>query len=80
MFARDLISGAVGMGRPLARGMQVHVSDASPQGFSGRVTGVYRDVVTITRDKGARELVSLSRRRVTVVTMTDISNPVGENR
>ena len=67
MFSRDLINSAVGMGRPMAHGMRVHVSDASPQGFSGHVTGVHRDAVTVTRDNGTRELVSLSRRRVTVV-------------
>ena len=67
MFSRDLKSSAVGLGRPLAHGVHVHVSDASPQGFSGHVIGVHRDAVTVTRDNGTRELVSLSRRRVIVV-------------
>jgi len=56
------------IGGPPAQGSRVHVSDASPQGLCGHVTAVHRDAVTVTRDSGARELVTLSRRRVTVVT------------
>ena len=48
-------------------GARVHVGDASPHGYSGHVTAVHRDAVTVTRDTGARELVILSRRRLTVV-------------
>lgn len=50
-----------------AQGLRVHVSDASPQGVYGHVTAVHRDAVTVIRDSGGRELVILSRQRVTVV-------------
>ena len=50
-----------------ARGVRVHVSDASPQGFCGHVTALYPDALTVTRDNGACELVIVSRRHVTVV-------------
>lgn len=50
-----------------AHGVRVHVSDASPNGFRGHVIAVHGDAVTVTRDCGARQLVILSRRRVTVV-------------
>jgi hypothetical protein len=56
------------VGHGPARGSRVHISDASPQGFCGYVTAVHRDAVTVTRDSGARELITLSWRRVTVVT------------
>ncbi|MDT5184881.1 MAG: hypothetical protein QOJ20_5075 [Mycobacterium sp.] len=46
-------------------GLRVHVSDASPRGFSGRVTAVHPDALTVARDdNGVWELVILSRRRV----------------
>jgi hypothetical protein len=49
-------------------GARVHVSDASPRGFSGRVTAVHQDALTVARDdNGAWELVILSRRQVTAV-------------
>jgi hypothetical protein len=48
-------------------GLHVHVSDASPRGFSGRVTAVHPDALTVARDdNGVWELVILSRRRVIV--------------
>ena len=48
-----------------AAGVRVHVSDASPRGFSGRVTAVHPDALTVARDdNGVWELVILSRRRV----------------
>jgi hypothetical protein len=48
-----------------APGVRVHVSDASPRGFSGYVTVVHPDALTVARDdNGAWELVILSRRRV----------------
>jgi len=51
-----------------AAGARVHVSDASPRGFSGRVTAVHADALTVARDDtGAWELVILSRRQVTAV-------------
>jgi hypothetical protein len=51
-----------------AAGVRVHVSDASPRGFSGRVTAVHADALTVARDDtGAWELVILSRRQVTAV-------------
>jgi hypothetical protein len=51
-----------------AAGVRVHVSDASPRGFSGRVAAVHPDALTVARDDtGAWELVILSRRQVTVV-------------
>jgi hypothetical protein len=49
------------------RGVRVHISDASPQGFRGHVTAMHPDALTVTRDNGARELVMLSRRQITVV-------------
>jgi hypothetical protein len=50
---------------PLVTGTRVRVSDASPRGFSGRVTAVHPGALTVTRDdNGRRELVLLSRRRV----------------
>ena len=67
MDSRDLMSTVAGMADLLTHGLRVHVSDAGPRGFWGHVTGVHRDAVTVTRDSGARELVILSRRRVTVV-------------
>jgi hypothetical protein len=49
-------------------GVRVHVSDASPRGFSGRVTAVHPDALTVARDdNGAWELIILSRRRVMAV-------------
>jgi hypothetical protein len=33
-----------------AAGVRVHVSDASPRGFSGRVTAVHADALTVARD------------------------------
>jgi hypothetical protein len=65
MDSRDVIGTAAGTGGPPAHGLRVHVSDASPCGFWGHVTAVYQGAVTVTRDSGARELVILSRRRVT---------------
>ena len=51
-----------------AAGVRFHVSDASPRGFSGRVTAVHADALTVARDDtGAWELVILSRRQVTAV-------------
>jgi hypothetical protein len=53
---------------PLVTGARVRVSDASPRGFSGRVTSVHPGALTVTRDdNGWRELVLLSRRRVIAV-------------
>jgi hypothetical protein len=52
----------------VAAGVRVHVSDASPRGFSGRVQAVHPDALTVARDDtGAWELVILSRRQVTAV-------------
>jgi hypothetical protein len=67
MDVRDLVSGAAVVGVAADRGLRVHVSDASPQGFCGHVTALHPDALTVTRDSGARELVILSRRHVTVV-------------
>lgn len=67
MDSRDLRGTMAGTGSPPARGLRVHVSDASPCGFWGHVTAVNRGAVTVTRDSGARELVILSRRRVTAL-------------
>jgi hypothetical protein len=67
MDARDLMGAVAGTGGPPTHGSRVHVSDASPYGFWGHVTAVHRDAVTVTRDSGARELVIVSRRRVTVL-------------
>jgi hypothetical protein len=51
-----------------APGLRVHVSDASPRGFSGHVTAVHPGALTVARDdNGAWELVILSRRRVMAV-------------
>ena len=53
---------------PFLKGSRVRVSDASPHGFSGRVTAVQGGALTVARDdNGAWELVLLSRRRVTEV-------------
>ena len=53
---------------PPVRGSRVHVSDASPRGFSGRVTAVHPAALTVMRDdNGAWEVVLLSRRRVMAV-------------
>jgi hypothetical protein len=62
-----MVSGAAVVGMRPARGLRVHVSDASPQGFCGHVTALYPDALTVTKDSGARELVIVSRRHVTVV-------------
>jgi hypothetical protein len=52
----------------LAPGLRIHVSDASPRGFSGFVTAVHPGALTVVRDdNGAWELVILSRRQVTAV-------------
>ncbi len=67
MDFRDVVSGAAVVGITPARGLRVHVSDASPQGFCGHVTALYPDALTVTRDSGACELVIVSRRHVTVV-------------
>jgi hypothetical protein len=66
MVAAAMFSGATPNVLP-APGLRVHVSDASPRGFSGCVTVVHPDALTVARDdNGARELVILSRRRVIV--------------
>ena len=53
---------------PLVRGLRVHVSDASPRGFYGRVAAVPPAALTVLRDdNGVWELVLLSRRRVIAV-------------
>ena len=67
MDLRDMVSGAAVAGNTPARGLRVHVSDAGPLGFCGHVTALYPDALTVTRDSGARELVIMSRRHVTVV-------------
>ena len=67
MDLRDVVSGTAVAGIAPARGLRVHVSDASPLGFCGHVTALYPDALTVTRDSGARELVIVSRRHVTVV-------------
>jgi hypothetical protein len=67
MDFRDMVSSAAMAMIAPARGVRVHISDASPQGFCGHVTAMRPDVLIVTRDSGARELVILSRRRVTVV-------------
>jgi hypothetical protein len=66
MDLRDLVGSAAAVGVAPARGLRVHVSDASPQGFCGHVTAVHPGALTVTRDSGARELVILSFRHVTV--------------
>jgi hypothetical protein len=54
---------------PLVRGSRVHVSDASPRGFCGRVTAVHPGALTVERDdRDAWELVLLSRRHVVALT------------
>jgi hypothetical protein len=69
MNSRPLIPAGSDVSRgPLVTGVRVRVSDASPRGFSGRVTAVHPGALTVTRDdNGWRELVLLSRRRVTAV-------------
>jgi hypothetical protein len=67
MEFRDVVSGAAVVGITPARGLRVHVSDASPLGFCGHVTALSPDTLTVTRDSGVRELVTVSRRQVTVV-------------
>jgi hypothetical protein len=67
MDFRDMVSSAAMAMIAPARGVRVHISDASPQGFWGHVTAMRPDALIVTRDSGARELVILSRRRVTVV-------------
>jgi hypothetical protein len=53
---------------PIATGSRVHVSDASPRGYFGRVTSTNAGMLTIARDDtGARAVVDLSRRRVFIV-------------
>jgi hypothetical protein len=57
-----------GPGGQPATGLHVHVSDASPGGFYGRVTAVQPGAVTVARnDTGTLALVDLSRRRVMAV-------------
>jgi hypothetical protein len=64
MVSAAMVSGVISNGVP-APGLRVHVSDASPRGFSGRVTAVHPGALTVARDdNGAWELVILSRRRV----------------
>ena len=67
MDFRDKVSSAAMATIAPAPGVRVHISDASPQGFCGYVTSMRADALTVTRDSGVRELVILSRRRVTVV-------------
>jgi hypothetical protein len=60
-------------GRTMAGGLvpnasRVHVSDASPTGYFGRVTSIHAGTLTVARDDtGARDLVDPSRRRVLVI-------------
>ena len=55
-------------GGPIATGLRVHVSDASPRGYFARVTSINAGTLTVMReDAGARALVDLSRRQVFVV-------------
>lgn len=63
----DVVSGAALAASTPARGLRVHVADASPRGFCGHVTALCPDALTVTRDSGVRELVIVSRRHVTVV-------------
>jgi hypothetical protein len=57
----------IAAGGPIATGLRVHVSDASPLGYFGCVTSMNADTLTLARDDtGARALVDLSRRRVFV--------------
>ena len=65
MDSHEVMGMVADTGGPPTNGLRVHVSDASPCGFWGHVTAVYQGAVTVTRDGGARELVILSRRRVT---------------
>jgi hypothetical protein len=67
MDFRDTVSSAAIVTIAPARGVRVHISDASPRGFCGYVTAMRTDALTVTRDSGVCELVILSRRRVTVV-------------
>ena len=67
MAFHDLADRPTAAGVERARGLRVHVSDASPLGYWGHVTALHPDAFTVTRDSGARELVILSRRDVTVV-------------
>ena len=67
MDFRDMVSSAAMAMIAPARGVRVRISDAGPQGFCGHVTAMRPDALIVTRDNGARELVVLSRRRVTVV-------------
>jgi hypothetical protein len=58
----------IAAGASIALGMRVHVSDASPRGYFGRVTSTSAGTLTVVRDDtGARAVVDLSRRRVFVV-------------
>jgi hypothetical protein len=67
MVIAPMLQGATTNALPTP-GVRVHVSDASPRGFSGRVTAVHPDALTVARDdNGAWELVILSRRRVMAV-------------
>ncbi len=67
MDSRDVVGAMAQTGGLPTQGVRVHVSDAGPCGFLGHVTAVHPDAVTVTRDSGARALVILSRRRVTVL-------------
>jgi hypothetical protein len=58
----------IAAGIPIAMGLRVHVSDASPRGYFGCVTSMNAGTLTIARDDtGARAVVDLSRRRVVVI-------------
>jgi hypothetical protein len=58
----------IAAGGPIATGLRVHVSDASPRGYFGRVTSMNAGTLTVARDDtGARAVVDMSRRRVLVV-------------
>jgi hypothetical protein len=58
----------IAAGGPIATGLRVHVSDASPHGYFGRVMSINAGTLTIARDDtGARAVVDTSRRRVFVV-------------
>ena len=67
MAPRDWMSTPAMTDGQAALGARVHVGDAGLHGYTGHVTAVHRDAVTVTRDTGGRELVILSRRRVTAV-------------
>jgi hypothetical protein len=77
MDKRHLTSMVAVRGGSPARGLRVHVSDASPHGFWGHVIGVHGEAVRVNRDNGAHELVMLSRRRVTVVNDECLASPRG---